>query len=365
MKDLIENEAFKMFFKAPVPGDIVKGKVIGKEKSALFLDIGNFGTGVIYGKEFFQAKDAINQMKMGDEILAKVTETDNEDGFVELSISKAKEEETWLELENKKEKNESFNVKILKANKGGLLTKVGGVPAFLPVSQLSPENYPKVEDGDQSEILRRLQKFIGKEIKVKIINLNPKQRSLIVSEKASMFEDQIEVLKNYKVGDVVEGKITGIVDFGAFIRFPLEKEGSKEALEGLIHISELDWQLLSDPSEVVKVGQKIKAKIIEITKGRISLSLKALKKDPWQEVIYQKGDLVEGEVIKFNPFGAFVKINPNPESKSEITKIQALCHISEFKNEREMKDAFEVGKKYKFQISLISPQEHKMILKPA
>lgn len=352
MKELIENEILKSFFKAPAPGEIVKGKIIGKEKSALFLELSNFGTGIVSGKEFFRAKELVRGVKTGDEISAKVLGMDNDEGFIELSIAKAKEEGTWLELKKRKNANETFSVEISKANRGGLMTEIEGIPGFLPVSQLSPKHYPKVEGGDLAEILKRLQKLIGQELKVRIIALNPKQKSLILSEKAAMFDDKIEILKKYKKGDIVEGKITGITDFGAFIKFPLDE--TQETLEGLIHISELDWQLIRNPATVVKIGEKVSTEIIEISNGKISLSLKALKENPWQNLKYEKGEVIEGTVVSFNPFGTFVKIKP---------KIQALCHISEFKDEKEMKKRLEIGKKYKFKISLINPEEYKMILK--
>jgi small subunit ribosomal protein S1 len=238
----------------------------------------------------------------------------------------------------------------LGANKGGLTTEISGIPAFLPVSQLSPANYPRVEGADKSKILNELQKFIGKEMGIKIFDLNPREEKLILSEKASGVEKIKEILKNYKVGDVIEGEITGVTDFGAFIKF------GEENLEGLIHISELDWKIIEDPSEIVQVGQKVKAKIIDITDDRVSLSLRALKKDPWAgiEEKYKKGDVVAGTVTKFNPFGAFIQIAPN---------IQGLCHVSEFGSEKKMEESLEVSKKYNFKILLIEPKDHRMTLK--
>lgn len=357
MKELIEDESSKSFLRVPAPGEIVKGKVIGKEKSALFLELSNFGTGNVSGEEFFQAKDVLRDVEIGDEISVKILKVDTDDGLVDLSIIQAKEEVAWLELKERKTSNTAITVRISKANKGGLMSKIQGISAFLPVSQLSPEHYPRVESGDRAEILRKLQRFIGQEFKVKIIAIDPKQRSIILSEKAATLENKIETLKKYQVGDVVKGEIAAITDFGAFIKFPLAKGGKSlaaETLEGLIHISELDWQLIHDPAEVVQVGEKVETQIIDISNGKISLSLKALKEDPWKELPHQKGDEIEGEVMKFNPFGVFVKVGP---------KIQALCHISEFKNEQEMKDKLQIGNKYKFRISLIKPEEHKMILK--
>jgi len=298
-------------------------------------------------------------LKIGDSIFVKVIDLENEDGYIELSLTQAGKELAWDQLRDKKEKNETVTVKILGANKGGLLAKVSDIQAFLPVSQLSQANYPKVEGGDSSKILKSLQKFIGKEMNVKVFDLDPKEEKLILSEKAKESEKLKGVLENYKVGDIVEVEITGIVDFGAFVKIPLkEKAGEIESLEGLIHISELDWQLIEDPSQIIKMGEKTKAKIIDITDGKISLSLKALKKDPWENIEdnFKKGGIVEGKVTKFNPFGAFVQLTE---------KIQGLCHVSEFGSQKKMEESLEIGEKYKFKILLIDPKEHRLTLKLA
>ena len=347
MKELIEKNNL---LKPPKVGEIVEGKVIGKGRSSIFLDLGIIGTGIIYGKEFQEAKEQLKNLKTGDNVFAKITNLENEEGYIELSISGASRELTWVKLQQKKEKGEEIKVKILGANKGGLITEVFRVPAFLPVSQLEDQHYPRVEGGDTTKILRELQKFIGKELEVKIFDLDPKTEKLILSEKAKFAEKIKKILKNYKTGEVVEGEISGITDFGAFMRF------GAEGLEGLIHISELDWQLIEDPAEIVKVGQKVKAKIIDISDDRVSLSLKALKKDPWLDIEkkYKKGDQISGKITKFNPFGAFVQVTP---------KIQGLCHISEFGTRGKMEEALKVGSRYNFQILEIRPKEHRMSLK--
>lgn len=358
MKNILEKNNL---LKPPKVGEIIEGKIIGKEKGAIFLDLGPFGTGIIYGKEFLDVKENLKNLKEGENIFAKIIDLENEDGYVELSISQAGKEITWQELLRKKESGEIISVKILGANKGGLLTEVSGIIGFLPLSQLSSEHYPKIENGDPVQILKELQKFIGKKMDVQIIDLDPKTQKLILSEKSKNSEKIKEALKNYKIGDIVEGKISGITDFGAFFQFnplPSQKDDIKDdiKLEGLIHISELDWKLIESPAEIVKVGQKIKAKIIEIANGKIFLSLKALKKDPWEglEKKYKKGDKIVGKVVKINPFGAFVQIN---------SKIQALCHISEFGTKSKMEEKLKIGKEYDFEILEIRPQEHKMILK--
>ena len=356
MKNALENK--NDLLKPLRVGEIVEGKIIGIGRSAVFLDLGIWGTGVIYGKEFTEGKEVLKGQKIGDKIYAKVIELDNEEGFIELSVAQAGKEIAWKELSEKKEKGEIITIKILKANKGGLITEISGISAFLPVSQLTPEHYPRVKGGESTQILRELQKFIGQELKVKILDLNEKASQLILSEKEKESEKIKEILKNYKVGDIVEGEITGIVDFGVFIKFPTKTpEGKgKGNLEGLIHISELDWKIIEDPSEIVKVGEIVKAKIIEISDDKVSLSLKALRKDPWEgiEKKYKKGDVVSGKITKFNPFGAFIQITP---------KIQGLCHISEFGSQKKMQDSLKIGQKYNFKILLIESKSHRMTLR--
>jgi len=346
MKELLEKNNL---IRLPKIGEIIEGKVIGKERQGLFLDLGALGTGIIYGKEFQEAKNELKNLKIGDSVFAKIIDLENEEGYIELSISQASNELIWEGLSLKKENGEVVVVKISGANRGGLLTEISGIPAFLPVSQLESCHYPRVEGGDMAKILKELQKFVGKEMEVKIFDLSKKERKLILSEKIKEIERIKEVLKNYKVEEVVEGEITGITDFGAFVKFG-------ENLEGLIHISELDWKIIEDPSEVVKVGEKVKAKIIEISGEKVSLSLKALKKDPWLtlEEKYKKGNIVSGKVTKFNPFGAFVRITP---------EIQGLCHISEFGTKIKMAERLKIDKNYDFQILEIQKEEHRMSLK--
>lgn len=352
MKELLEKNNS---MKSPKIGEIVEGKIIGLKKGQVFVDLGAVGAGIIFGKEFNEAKEILRSLKVGDAIFAKVTDLENDDGYFELSLSQAGQELNWEKLKQSKENGELVSVRISGANKGGLLAEISGISGFLPVSQLSPQNYPRVEGGDTGKILKELQKFVGKEMDVKIFDLEPREGKLILSEKAKESEKIREILKNYKIGDVVEGEITGLVDFGAFVKFPVgAKEG--ENLEGLIHISELDWAIVDNPSTIVKVGDKISAKIIEIKDEKVSLSLKALKTDPWSGIDekYKKGDVIKGKVTKFNPFGAFVEITP---------KIQGLCHISEFGTRQKMEESMKIDDIYDFEILEIRPGEHRMSLK--
>lgn len=347
MKEVFEKDDL---MKPPQIGKIIEGKIVNKGHSAVFLDLGPLGTGMIYGKEFQDAKRELKEFKVGDSLFAKIIDLYNEEGYVELSLNQASNELVWTELAEKKEKGETIKIKILGANKGGLLSQVLDVPAFLPVSQLLPNHYPRVENGDATKILTELQKFVGQDLEVKIFDLDSRENKLILSEKAKESEKLKEILKNYKVGDVVDGEITGITDFGVFLKF------GAESLEGLIHISELGWQLIENPADVAKVEDKVKAKIISIVDDKVSLSLKALKEDPWIDIEtkFKKGEVIEGKVTKFNPFGAFVEVT---------SKIQGLCHISEFGTQAKMEEKIKIGEKYKFEILSIEPLEHRMSLK--
>jgi len=335
-------------------GEIVEGIVIGIGRSSVYLNLGPRGTGIIFGREFLEEKTQLKGVKEGDTIAAKIVELENDDGYIELSLREAGREITWGKLKEQKATEELLKVKIVGANKGGLLADIFGMQAFLPVSQLSQEHYPKVEDGDSAKILQALQAFMGEELEVEIFDLDPKEGKIILSERSKERRKVKEILSQYKVGDVVEGEITGVVDFGAFVKF-----GAKEEeIEGLIHISEIDWQIIEDPSLFLKVADRVKAQIIDISNGRASLSLKTLKEDPWKEAAkkYQKGDKVQGTVTKLNPFGTFVEIEP---------RIQGLCHISEFGTRKAMEEALQVGVTKEFQILEINPEEHRMSLKLA
>jgi small subunit ribosomal protein S1 len=343
-------------------GSTVEGIVVARERSALYIDLGVLGTGIIYGREYFEVKETIKSLVVGDKIFAKIVEMENDEGYKELSLKEASKELSWNKLKEMKDSGEIVKVKVTGVNKGGLLASLDGISAFLPVSQLAPEHYPRVADADKSKILRELQKFIGKTLEVKILDLLAEENKLILSEKAKAEEQTKENLKNYAKGDIIEGQITGIANFGAFIKFPLATNDTdvaikdKSEIEGLIHISELDWQLVENPAEVVEIGQIIKAKIIGINNNQVFLSIKILKENPWDEVEkkFKKGDNLKAKVSKVSAFGAFVEVMP---------KIRGLCHVSEFTSQKEMEEKLKTGETYEFEVLLIDPKEHRMSLK--
>jgi len=344
--------------KLPKPGDIVSGKILEVGKNSIFVDLGTLGTGVLLGREIKENKELVKSLKIGQEIFAMVLEEENENGLVELSLQAAHREQSWDELKRLMNTREIVKAKIASANRGGLMVTVRDITGFLPVSQLNFEHYPRVEDGDKNKILFELNKFVNKELDVRIIDADPSQQKLIVSEKAIDEEKIKQAMSRYKIGDLVEGVISGVVDFGAFVRFPAPAQDSQskpEVIEGLIHISEIDWQLIEDPRQILKVGDKVTAKIIGLEKDRLSLSLKALKKDPWTEIEtkYQKDQVIEGEVTKINPFGAFVQLDKD---------IHGLVHVSDFGTLETMNQELKVGQKYRLKILSIEPSAHKMAL---
>jgi small subunit ribosomal protein S1 len=261
-------------------GQILKGKIIDISKINIIIDFGPLGMGIVLGKEIKENPGFIKEIKIGDEIECLVMESENENGYIEVSFKEAHKELSLEKLEELKNNSQPITAKILQANRGGLVVDVMGQRGFLPVSQLSPEHYPRVEGGNKEKILQELNKFVGKELKVKVIDLNPREDKLIVSEKALSKEEIKEILDRFKVGEVFEGAVTAVTDFGAFVKLQDAGNPGQPAPEGLIHISELDWQIVKDPRQIVKIGEQIKVKIIGFHQGRLSLSLKALKEKP-------------------------------------------------------------------------------------
>jgi len=335
--------------KLPKVGEVAKGNVMEIGSNIIYVDLGPAGTGAIYGCGKFEGLSMFNDLKSGDAISATVVDIENEDGYVEMSLKETSFEMVWKELEKKMEEGEIITTKILEANKGGLMIKVVGVIGFLPASQLSSDYYPRVSDGDKNKILSLLMQTVGKDMKVRIIGIDKDEGKLIVSEKATKKEKEKERISSLQIGDEIDGEISGIVNFGVFVKFG-------ENLEGLVHISELAWKLIDDPRKFFNVGQKVSCKIIGIDDDRISLSIKALEKDPWKKIDekYKIKQKVKGEVTKINPFGAFVQLDKD---------IHGLAHVSKIDDGGGIQD-MEVGKIYEFEIISIESSDHRLGLKP-
>ncbi len=343
-KDLLEEYSAKL----PKVGDIIMGNVISVSKNEVQVDIGGIASGVARGYELIDESGEYSNLKIGDEVNATVLELENENGLIELSFRSAGHKRAWDNLRELMQKGVITSVRVVEANKGGLLVVCGNVNGFMPVSQLSPEHYPRIQGGDKNRILDRLKQYVGSMFEIKVIDVHEEEDKLIVSEKAAWEEKQRDVISSYKIGDIVEGIVTVITDFGVFVQFG-------ENLEGLIHISEIAWQRIDDPKEVVRSGQKVKAEIIKIDGSKIFLSMKKLIDDPWKDVEkrYVIGTSVKGKVLKVNPFGLFVELDP---------EIHGLAHISEL-SDKSVTDPHQIAKPgdvVEFQIVSIEPKEHRL-----
>ncbi len=339
-------------------GDVVEGIVLSREGNKLFIDLGTQGVGVVFGREFYEAQHIVKGLEIGSRVAAKVAEVESSivEGYPELSLKEAGKEKLWTDLRDMLRQGTAIILRVKEVNRGGLLLEYNGVPGFLPVSQLSQKNYPRVEGGDKEKIYEELKKFLGKEMKVKVIDVDQNENKLIFSERELDDDALRSLVAKHTVSEEVDGEITAIAPFGAFVRLT-------DGLEGLIHVSEVDWSLVQDPRDIVSVGEKVRAKIISIEGTKISLSLKALKEDPWlkfQEVV-KKGDSVKGTVTKFNPFGAFVRIQFKT-AEGDLREVQGLTHISEFGTDAKMREALSIGKEYEFTVTAIDLREHRMSL---
>jgi len=342
MESLIEEMGDRLLPFAE--GEMVEARILAVGGNRIWVDVAGQSLGFIPEKEITSKTG----LKIGDEVMATVISMEDEEGNVVLSMKRADREKYWVEMEKAFESGEPITIKISDANKGGLISDVGGILGFLPVSQLAPAHYPRVTGGDKDEILNRLRQYIGEEFNVKVITCEKETNKIIFSEKAVKAAEVKQKIDKFNVGDVISGKITGIVDFGLFVSIDPE-------IEALVHISEISWTRVSDLHRLFKVGDEVKTQVISVDDGRVSLSIKRLLPDPWARAAakYKVGDIVEGEVTKITAFGAFVSLDP---------EIDGLVHISELSSERvvDPSQIVELGKKYKFAIISIETDNHRL-----
>jgi len=337
----------------PQVGEVVKGTVVTASKSEVKLDLDGVLMGVVRGPELYNEVEEFGNLKPGDEIEAAVIDTENENGELELSFRLVGQEKAWKRLRQALKDKTTVKVRIVDANKGGLLSRYCQIDGFLPVSQLAPENYPRISGGDKSKILEKLKSFVGQEFEVTVMTLSEEDNKIIFSEKDVWNKKQKPALDLYQTGMMVEGRITAITNFGVFVSFG-------DNIEGLIHISELAWQRIDSPSEMYKVGDKINAEIISIDGAKVFLSAKKLLKDPWLEASakYQIGQVVKGTILKVNPFGLFIKLDD---------EIHGLAHVSQLNigPKDKISDLFSQDEVRDFEVVSISPSEHRLGLKLA
>lgn len=327
-------------------GEIIEVEVLDESKTKVLVDVAGFCLGVIYEKEF---SPNMSEIKKGEKILAQILTLENRDGNCVLSLRRADKEKMSKILEEKFASGGVLTVNCTNANRGGLLCIFGEYEGFLPVSQLSTNHYPKVASADKDEILSKLRKLVNQNLQVKILSFEPNANKLIFSEKAASDATLHEKIKDYKIGDVLEGEVTGVVDFGLFVNLG--------EVEGLVHISEVSWDHVEDLKQLYEVGAKVKVEIISTENNRLSLSIKRLMADPWVKLVekYKKGDEVKGEVTKITPFGALVKVTDG---------ISGWVHISKIGSEKvaDASEKIEVGKSYNFEVLSIEAKLHKLNL---
>jgi small subunit ribosomal protein S1 len=326
-------------------GSVVEGVITSVKKHELWVDLGAQGVGVVMRREIGHGQP----LEIGTTVTVSVIDPEMEEGYALLSMRRAVKDRGWDELQRMFDANETVEITPYDANRGGLLVELEGIRGFLPVSQLAAGHYPRVSGADKDEILQKLNALTNQVLRVRILDVSRKDNKLIFSEKEAVKDDMQARFSELKVGDEVEGVVTGVIDFGAFVNV--------DGIEGLIHISEISWERVDNPRNYVKVGDQVKAKIIAIDKDRLSLSLKQMTEDPWLKEVkaFTKGDVVEGKVTRITPFGAFVQISPS---------VEALVHVSEMSDEETVdpEQIFQLNEKKQFKVLDIDTEARKIAL---
>lgn len=341
MDDLLASAEIKQL----KTGDVVEGVITSVRKHEVWLDLGPNGVGVVMRREIGHGQ----KLEVGDSVTTSVVDPEMDEGYALLSMKRAVKDKGWDELQRAFESQEILEISPYDANRGGLLVELEGIRGFLPVSQLAAGHYPRVSGADKDEILQKLNALVNQPMRVRILDVSRKDNKLIFSEKEAIKDDMQSRLTELKVGDVVEGVVTGVIDFGAFMNV--------DGIEGLVHISEISWERVEDPREYVKPGQKLQAKIIAIDKDRLSLSLKQMTEDPWLHEVkaFKKGEVVEGKVTRITPFGAFVQLSPS---------VEALVHVSEMSDDDgvDPEKIFQLNEKKQFKVIDIDTDARKIAL---
>lgn len=326
-------------------GDVIEGTISQVRKHQVWIDLGPKGVGVVMRREVGHGQ----ALEVGTSVTVSVIDPEMEEGYALLSMRRAAKDRGWDELQRVFEASEIVEVSPYDANRGGLLVELEGIRGFLPVSQLAAGHYPRVSGADKDEILQKLNALAGKPIRVRILDVSRKDNKLIFSEKEAVKDDMAARFSELKVGDEIEGIVTGVIDFGAFVNV--------DGIEGLIHISEISWERVENPRDYVKVGETVKAKIIAIDKDRLSLSLKQMLEDPWLKEVkaFNKGDVVEGKITRITPFGAFVQLSPS---------VEALVHVSEMGDDDNIdpEKIFQLNEKKQFKVLDIDTEARKISL---
>ncbi len=325
--------------------DVVEVSITSMTKNRILVDVQGLCLGFIPEREFSYD---FAELKTGDKVLAYVLSLENDEGFVVLSLRRADRERIWRTLQEKLDSGELLSVKVTQANRGGLIVQFGDVEGFLPVSQLSSAHYPRVSGGDKDKILNKLNELVNQLLRVKVISFDRGANKLIFSEKAAGDALQEEKAMQYVIGQHIQGRVTGIVDFGVFVNLG--------EFEGLVHISEISWERVDDPRKLFTIGQEVEVVVIGIDNGRVSLSIKRLMSDPWNTEAskLKVGEDIEGQITRVTPFGVFVKISD---------KLEGIVQVSEISNDsNDPHSAVKEAETHNFKVLTIETDARKVTL---
>jgi small subunit ribosomal protein S1 len=329
-------------------GELIEGIVVSLSPAKILLDIGAKSEGVVRKAQMSDSEKSYKDLTVGDSVLVMVEQDENKQGFVELSLKKAESERKWKDLDTMFAEKTPFKVVATQYNKGGLICDAYGMQGFVPISHLDSSRFAEVSKqakGSQRDIEERMQPLIGKELTVVVIELDRKQNRLVLSEKlrdsAKAEAQKEERLSEITVGKKVNGVVSGVVPFGLFVDL--------NGVEGLVHVSEIAWEKVENPSAYYNVGDKIEALVLDINeqKGKVGLSLKQLKENPWEKVAqkYPENTKVKGTVTRLVAFGAFVEIEKG---------LEGLVHVSE------MATPLKEGDKVEALVTIVDPKEQRL-----
>lgn len=296
-------------------GEKIEATVLQINPKSVVLDIGGKSEGVVAEKAFQEAKDFIKGLSVGDKVTGEVIVSETREGYTILSLRHAAKDFVWKRIHDAFEAETEVNVEIRAVNQSGILVDIFGIGGFIPTSQLG------------KEVLKSLNSLVGKSLKAKIIDYDKGGNRVIlserqVSEKESVAREKDAIIK-LKEGEIYEGEVTTTTDFGLFVQITVDLAKDKVLVEGLVHISEISWDKVGKPSEEYEKGDKVKVRVLEVKNGKVALSIKHAKEDPWTAVAkkYKKDDRITGKVTRVSDFGTFVSLEPGIEGLIHITKI--------------------------------------------
>jgi len=337
-------------------GDVVEGTVVRIDKDEMLVDIGAKSEGVVSNRELFgRSTESQPALAIGDVVLVYVLQPESPEGHVVLSLRRAGLERKWRSMQEQFEAGVIIEAPVIDHNKGGLIVDCG-IRGFVPISQIV--DFPRRPQNDQprdaaQEIAEKLQPFVGRKLRLKILEVNRKANRLILSEKVALYEERREkrdeLFSSLQVGQKVTGNVRSIAPFGVFIDLG--------GIDGLVHKSELSWNKVNNPEGGYRVGEEVEAEVIDINheRGRISLSIRRLQPDPWHSTVadFNVGDIIDGTVTKLVNFGAFVRVRDG---------LEGLIHISELSNQRVAHpgDVVHEGQQLKLRIISLDSERHRL-----